>query len=148
LAELQNQALKLSVYHARIRSWNQPVLRNEGKVSCSRKQRGPLLGFSTGWFQELKPFADTCCLSAVSLSPFKGLSKKSFPLTLSTGLFFILTYFSSIVKQAMFAYVNHAQIRSWNQPVLSNEGKVSCPRKQRGPLLGLSTGWFQEQIPV
>jgi len=32
------------------------------------------------------------------------------------------------VKQAMFAYVNH---------VLSNEGKVSCSRKQRGPLLGL-----------
>jgi len=26
--------------------------------------------------------------------------------------------FSSIVKQAMFAYVNHARIRSWNQPVL------------------------------
>jgi len=41
------------------------------------------------------------------------------------------------VKQAMFAYVNHARIRSWNQPVLSNEGKVSCSRKQRGPLLGL-----------
>jgi len=28
------------------------------------------------------------------------------------------------VKQAMFAYVNHARIRSCNQPVLSNEGKV------------------------
>ena len=37
----------------------------------------------------------------------------------------------------MFAYVNHARIRSWNQPVLSNEGKVSCSRKQRGPSLGL-----------
>ena len=24
----------------------------------------------------------------------------------------------------MFAYVNHARIRSWNQPVLYNEGKV------------------------
>jgi len=24
------------------------------------------------------------------------------------------------VKQAIFAYVNHARIRSWNQPVLSN----------------------------
>ena len=31
--------------HARIRSWNQPVLSNNGKVSCSRKQRGPLMGF-------------------------------------------------------------------------------------------------------
>ena len=31
-------------YHARIHSWNQPVLSNKGKVSCSRKQRGPLMG--------------------------------------------------------------------------------------------------------
>ena len=38
------------------------------------------------------------------------------------------------MKQAFFAYVNHARIRSWNQPVLS---KVSCSRKQRGPLMGL-----------
>ena len=37
----------------------------------------------------------------------------------------------------MLAYVNHARIRSWNEPVLSNEGKVPCSRKQRGPLLGL-----------
>ena len=36
-----------------------------------------------------------------------------------------------------YAYVNHARIRSWNQPVLSNENKVSCSRKQRGPLMGL-----------
>jgi len=42
------------------------------------------------------------------------------------------------VKQAIFAYVNHARIRSWNQPVLSNEGKVSCSRKQREPLIWLS----------
>ena len=28
--------------HARIRSWNQPVLSNKDKVSCSRKQRGTL----------------------------------------------------------------------------------------------------------
>ena len=32
------------LYHARIRSWNQPVLRNKSKVSCSMKQRGPLMG--------------------------------------------------------------------------------------------------------
>ena len=31
--------------HDRSRSWNQPVLINEGKVSCSRKQREPLMGF-------------------------------------------------------------------------------------------------------
>ena len=26
---------------------------------------------------------------------------------------------------------------SWNQPVLSNEGKLSCSRKQQEPLTGL-----------
>ena len=31
-----------------------------------------------------------------------------------------------------YAYVNHARILSWNQPVLSNESKVSCSRKQPG----------------
>jgi len=30
---------------------------------------------------------------------------------------------------------NHTRICSWNQPVLSNKGKVSCSRKQRGPLM-------------
>jgi len=28
------------------------------------------------------------------------------------------------VKQAIFAVVNHARIHAWNQPALSNEGKV------------------------
>ena len=37
-------------------------------------------------------------------------------------------YFSLIVKSS--------SIRSWNQPVLSNECKVSCYRKQREPLSG------------
>ena len=46
-------------------------------------------------------------------------------------------YFNWIVKQAIFAYVNHARIRPWNQPVLSNERKVSCSRKQRVPLMRL-----------
>ena len=50
---------------------------------------------------------------------------------------FILIYLSLIAKQAIFAYVNHAQIRSWYQTGLSNEGKVSCSRKQRDPLMGL-----------
>jgi len=40
------------------------------------------------------------------------------------------------VKQAVCAYVNHARIRSWNQPVLRNEGKVSCSSKQLEPLMG------------
>ena len=46
-------------------------------------------------------------------------------------------YYSSILKQAIFAYVNHARNSSWNQPVLSNEGRVSCLRKQQEPLVGL-----------
>ena len=41
------------------------------------------------------------------------------------------------MKQATFDYVNHDRIRSWNQPVLSNEGKVYCSRKQRELLKGL-----------
>jgi len=47
------------------------------------------------------------------------------------------------VKQAIFAYVNHARIRSWNQPVLSNEGKVCCSRKQREPVMGAQTHKWQ-----
>ena len=49
----------------------------------------------------------------------------------------ILIYFSLIVKQAMFACVNHARICSWNQPVLSNKRQVSCSRKRLEPLIGL-----------
>ena len=40
------------------------------------------------------------------------------------------------MKQAFLAYVNQAQIRSWNKPVLSNDGKVYCSRKQREHLMG------------
>ena len=45
--------------------------------------------------------------------------------------------FCLIVKQAFFAYVNHARTRSCNQPVLSNDVKVSLSRKQRELLMGL-----------
>ena len=44
------------------------------------------------------------------------------------------------MKHATFAYVNHARIRSWNQPVPSNEGQVSCSSKQQEPLMGLELG--------
>jgi len=37
------------------------------------------------------------------------------------------------MKQAVFAYVKSR----WNQPVLNNECKVSCSRKQQKPLMGL-----------
>jgi len=42
-----------------------------------------------------------------------------------------------IAKQANFAYVNHTWIHSWNQPVLSNEGKVSRSMKQQELLMWL-----------
>jgi len=42
-----------------------------------------------------------------------------------------------IVKPAMFTYVNHAQICSWNQPVLSHGSKFSCWRKRWEALMGL-----------
>jgi len=41
-----------------------------------------------------------------------------------------------IVKQTVFINVNHAKIHSWNQPVLSNESKVSCQREPVKPYLG------------
>mgnify|MGYP000116713757 CR=1 FL=1 len=45
--------------------------------------------------------------------------------------------YSFHVKQAHFAYVTHVRLRFWKQPVLINERKVSCSRKQREPLMGL-----------
>ena len=36
-------------------------------------------------------------------------------------------------------FVNHDQISSWKQPVLSNMGKVSFPRKQLEPMVGSSS---------
>ena len=35
---------------------------------------------------------------------------------------------------------------SWNQPVLSNKGKVSCSRKQQGPLMGLKPTTFTLRV--
>jgi len=43
------------------------------------------------------------------------------------------------MKQPFFANLNHARICSRNQPVLSNEGKVFCSRKQPKPLMRLET---------
>ena len=56
--------------------------------------------------------------------------------TLVPYIGFILIYFSKIVKQENLAYVNHARIRSWNQPVLSNESSFLL-KEQREPLMGL-----------
>ena len=41
------------------------------------------------------------------------------------AIYKVLIYFSLMVKQENFAFVEHARISSWNQPVLSIEGKVS-----------------------
>ena len=46
-------------------------------------------------------------------------------------------------NKQLFAYVNHARIRSWNQPVLSNESKVSCSRKTAGAFDGARTHDWQ-----
>jgi len=45
-------------------------------------------------------------------------------------ILFILFHLSSI-------HLNHSPISSWKQPILSNEGKVSCTRKQLEPFTGI-----------
>ena len=45
--------------------------------------------------------------------------------------------FSCLVYTNLFQQVNHILTHSWNQPVLSNEGEVSCSRKQREPWNGI-----------
>jgi len=51
--------------------------------------------------------------------------------------------FSSIMKQAFFAYVNHARIRSWNHPVLSSVGKVFLHKETSGAFHGARTHDWQ-----
>ena len=53
------------------------------------------------------------------------------------SMFVYTNLFKLDCEMSIFAYVNHAWIHSWNQPVLTNENKVSCPRKQREPLMDL-----------
>ena len=48
-----------------------------------------------------------------------------------------LTFKSILLQLILVRLWTHARIRSWNQPVLSNKGKVSCSMIQRGPLMGL-----------
>ena len=52
------------------------------------------------------------------------------------------------MELAMFDYVNHARIRSLDQTVVSNESKVSCSRKQRGPLMGLELTTIIHRLQV
>jgi len=53
-----------------------------------------------------------------------------------------------IEKRALFYTVNHAQIHSWNQSVLSNECKATCSRKQRKSLTGLYSrqAWLEVRL--
>jgi len=44
------------------------------------------------------------------------------------------------------AYANHPKIYSWNQPVLSNNGRVSGLRKQPEPLMGLKLTTDRSQV--
>ena len=50
---LSQSSIRLSIYfslmwnHARIHSWNRPVLSSKGNNSCWRKQRGPLMGLES-----------------------------------------------------------------------------------------------------
>ena len=55
------------------------------------------------------------------------------------GLIWLLTQFILI---SVWLW-NHAWIHSWNQPVLSNEFKISSSRKQCEPLMG-SNWWLSE----
>jgi len=51
-----------------------------------------------------------------------------------------------LIVDEKFCYINHIQICSWNQPVLSKEGKVACSRKQWG-LDGVWTHLLRVRCP-
>ena len=55
-------------------------------------------------------------------------------------------YKNFFVKPAIFLYINHAQIGFLNQPVLSNEGKASCYKKQWEPMVGFELTTDRLQI--
>ena len=59
--------------------------------------------------------------------------------SVSWNLVYTTLFLFDCETSIFFTYLNHARIRSWNQPVLRNEGKVSCSRKQREPLKGFRT---------
>ena len=53
-----------------------------------------------------------------------------------TVLIWHLRQFSKQPSLFLVRLWNHARVCSWNQPVLSNRGTVSCSMKQRVPLMG------------
>ena len=56
---------------------------------------------------------------------------------LTRGLIWYLNQTSIRPSIYLVRLWNHTRIRSWNQPVLSNNENISCSRKQREPLMGL-----------
>ena len=53
--------------HAPICSWNQPVLSNEFKVYCSRKQQEPFMGFELASTTDYKSDASTTVHPYISI---------------------------------------------------------------------------------
>ena len=51
----------------------------------------------------------------------------------------------NILKISQFIY-DLSVIRSWNEPVLSNKGKVCCSRKRWGSLMGFEPTTFTLQV--
>ena len=69
----------------------------------------------------------------------KRLSYQQMVYVSEQSTWFILVYLSLIVKQAIFAWVNQAQIDSWIQPVLSNEGLNFLLKETTGAFEGALT---------
>ena len=79
-------------------------------------------------------FKDILCLRGCW--SFRGFTVFSVELHSVTFMYLVYTHlfkFDCVISNITFE--NHAPIHSWNQPVLSNEGKVSCSSKQLGSLM-------------
>ena len=84
-------------YHARIRSWNQPVLSNKGNVSCSRKQ-GPLMGLEPTTSTLLKTISTT--LLYILSTTFKH---QTYWLTAISRWWYVYMYIFSVCTWSTFS---------------------------------------------
>ena len=130
--------------HVRICSWHQPELSNKGKVSCSRTQRGPLMGLEPTT-SSLRVRRATHCISKwnaglphlTKLHVCHYYNITSFlisKLELYKKGFLVCDNFSwlGLKPFCIWHFLNHVGICSFNQSILSNRGKAYCSRKQRG----------------